>query len=548
MAYSRGPSFDMYDDDNDARTRKLTSLPNRNIVKMISEDRTLNQIKPPEKKLRKARVKFERRGSTGNMGFSYDILEELNTNLCLQTQFPCRPWSSGQDAPGSQDIYDVIRCISAVITSHIDDSASDKYVAKESYGIFNLGSMCDTVNAQRTPRPRPEVTDNKVLESVVSFVETVHAESLMEFEVIVISLIYLERIPLLTNDEFRINEANWKGVLFTCMVIASKMWDDFAMCNGDFADIFDQLRTSHLNDMEVILFTILGNSLTVSTSEYTKYLSQLNALQTEVKVRRHQVEVESMGGRGKSTSKAKNYFAFSPRANSRVLPSDTDGDSSEGFEHTEGFDAMDGEDSMSSGEWKQHFAGGADGDAISSSSSSVSHLLKLPSLNPLPVLGPLRKKPSAKAPSPPHRQASLGSTTSVESGAMDSSPEKQAPRPGMPKKSKSKKGLLRRIGSSFRKAWQTTSMRSSNWNSQSSLNVNDSDNEDEFPNEGSDMFYDKVSGQISNIIRTDTAPMQAVSYSYSIDLGNHGGVSSHHETDIWLGGHEDVSAEDVMAF
>lgn len=46
----------------------------------------------------------------------------------------------------------------------------------------------------------------------------------MEFECIVIALIYLERIPRLTNKKLRICALNWRYLLFICMMLSSKIW------------------------------------------------------------------------------------------------------------------------------------------------------------------------------------------------------------------------------------------------------------------------------------------------------------------------------------
>jgi hypothetical protein len=118
----------------------------------------------------------------------------------------------------------------------------------------------------------------------VSFVfSTVHRESQMEFECIVIALIYLERIPRLTNNKLRICALNWRHLLFTCMMLSSKIWsassthfdsmtfrDDLSMINSDYATIFSNLPLEKINAMEVQLLKLFDFSIKISLPEYEK--------------------------------------------------------------------------------------------------------------------------------------------------------------------------------------------------------------------------------------------------------------------------------------
>jgi hypothetical protein len=43
------------------------------------------------------------------------------------------------------------------------------------------------------------------------------------------SLIYVERLIKTTEGGLRPRSSNWRSVLFSCMILASKVWDDMSM-------------------------------------------------------------------------------------------------------------------------------------------------------------------------------------------------------------------------------------------------------------------------------------------------------------------------------
>jgi hypothetical protein len=53
-------------------------------------------------------------------------------------------------------------------------------------------------------------------------------------ECIVISLIYLEKLMLTSKIEIRV--VNWKPLVFTAILLASKFWEDINFWNIDYVD------------------------------------------------------------------------------------------------------------------------------------------------------------------------------------------------------------------------------------------------------------------------------------------------------------------------
>ena len=103
----------------------------------------------------------------------------------------------------------------------------------------------------------------------------------MEVDCIIISLIYIERLIKLSDGKLTPNPTNWRSVLFSCMVLASKVWDDLSMWNADFSKIgpsgftFSLART---NELEIALLRALEYKVKVGASEYAKYYFLLRGM------------------------------------------------------------------------------------------------------------------------------------------------------------------------------------------------------------------------------------------------------------------------------
>jgi len=109
--------------------------------------------------------------------------------------------------------------------------------------------------------PEVEETRNYCLNILVS--------CKMEKEVIMASLVYLERV-LIRND-YALTVRNWRKLVLTTLIIASKFWDDESFENHNFAKVFSLYDTEQINEMERMLLERIEYDLEITTPEYTKY-------------------------------------------------------------------------------------------------------------------------------------------------------------------------------------------------------------------------------------------------------------------------------------
>ncbi|GBG28180.1 Cyclin-Y-like protein 1 [Hondaea fermentalgiana] len=114
--------------------------------------------------------------------------------------------------------------------------------------------------------------------AIFAFIQNVYLRAQMEKECILMSFVYLERLLKATRGQLALNESNWKGVVLSTMILASKVWDDLSMSNGDFAKICPSFALKRINQIEVCLLEAMAYEVRVSSSQYTKYFFQLRSM------------------------------------------------------------------------------------------------------------------------------------------------------------------------------------------------------------------------------------------------------------------------------
>jgi hypothetical protein len=67
------------------------------------------------------------------------------------------------------------------------------------------------------------------LDEITNFYRDVFRCAQMESDCIIMSLIYAERLIKDTDGGLRPRPSNWRSLLFSCMILSSKVWDDLSM-------------------------------------------------------------------------------------------------------------------------------------------------------------------------------------------------------------------------------------------------------------------------------------------------------------------------------
>lgn len=169
------------------------------------------------------------------------------------------------------------QCVCGVIRAHILQSELDPEESEE-YFIFNDQEAHQFRGSMRNLKAGPR---RPSLDEITSFYRDVFNRAQMESDCVIMSLIYVERLVKCTAGQLRPRASNWRSIIFSSMVLASKVWDDLSMWNGDFSQTCPAGVTfslQRINELELAVLEALGYVVKVLASEYAKYYFLLRSM------------------------------------------------------------------------------------------------------------------------------------------------------------------------------------------------------------------------------------------------------------------------------
>ena len=119
------------------------------------------------------------------------------------------------------------------------------------------------------------------LDTITTFYRNVFSRAQMETDCIIMSLIYVERLIKVTGGILRPRRSNWRSLLFSCMILSSKVWDDLSMWNSDFSQtctVGVHFSVKRINELELAILKALSYKVKVLASEYAKYYFLLRSM------------------------------------------------------------------------------------------------------------------------------------------------------------------------------------------------------------------------------------------------------------------------------
>lgn len=88
-------------------------------------------------------------------------------------------------------------------------------------------------------------------------------------ECILVSLIYLEKI--MTTSKIEVRFSNWRPLVFTSILLASKFWEDICFWNFDYVENLDLYPLKSVNRMESEFLSLCNYNIYVSAELYSEY-------------------------------------------------------------------------------------------------------------------------------------------------------------------------------------------------------------------------------------------------------------------------------------
>ena len=99
-------------------------------------------------------------------------------------------------------------------------------------------------------------------------------------ECIIVTLIYLEKVMI--NGGIEIRYCNWKPLLFTAILLASKFWEDINFWNVDYVDALSIYNLKSINRMESEFVSLCEYNLFVSADLYAQYYLAVREISNKI--------------------------------------------------------------------------------------------------------------------------------------------------------------------------------------------------------------------------------------------------------------------------
>ena len=163
----------------------------------------------------------------------------------------------------------LIKCVCGVYRAHIVQASQESSFENDQFTVFNDENKIQSVPVIPT------------LDEITAFYRDVFRRSQMEADCIIVSLVFVERLIKVTGARLRPRACNWRSILFSCMVLSSKVNDDLSMWNVDFSQTCPsgvKFSLKRINQLEIATLSTLNFKVKVKASEYAKYYFLLRSM------------------------------------------------------------------------------------------------------------------------------------------------------------------------------------------------------------------------------------------------------------------------------
>ncbi|KAJ3242217.1 hypothetical protein HDU81_006629 [Chytriomyces hyalinus] len=258
----------------------LTALAAKSKIKKIRSQKAKERIR----KLASAAAEEEKEPNPGSLHrpagrslFSND-LEQQQLSMSRQTtamhKFNSCSTLFIDSTLSNADLQKTLKCVATALAVNIRRNHE-----------LNILKTVDIFSEKRHPLSKHIQFYLRILseEDIFKFLDCIFQAAELNVECAVITLVYIER--MLLNTGITLHSCNWARIVLGGLLLASKVWDDHAVWNVDFCQIFPDIVVSDLNELERWYMSAIQYNVSVKASIYARYYFELrDLLDTETRV------------------------------------------------------------------------------------------------------------------------------------------------------------------------------------------------------------------------------------------------------------------------
>jgi len=185
-----------------------------------------------------------------------------------------------------------MHCVAVFLSKTIkdfNDASSLDLKHREEYSIFDE-SLHPLTNTNANTEDVPSV------ETVEKLVKAIFKVGQLAPESLVMAVAYLERINKVNN--YHLFPHNWRRTILSVLILASKVWEDQAVWNIDFIELFPLATPSDLGQLEKKILTLLGFDVGLKASEFAIIYFDIRALAANHCTEEHFIELKPLNKEG----------------------------------------------------------------------------------------------------------------------------------------------------------------------------------------------------------------------------------------------------------
>jgi len=231
----------------------------------------------------------------------------------------------------SPDHHKTITCICGVYRAHIAESTRMDAHALDLITFCDAPAHAEEAHEKEEDRNQEHEHEQQhqqqrsqrdthvpPLNVIVDFVTHVFQKGKLEPECLITSLVYIERLMRHSRGRVRPHPTNWKSVLFSALVLASKMLDDMSMWNVDFANL---MNSSNSNNNSSSKNSSTGSryrsiSKNISTRSKANAISTKPSTNAKSSTKSNNAKASTKSNNAKASTKSNNAKA-STKSNNR---------------------------------------------------------------------------------------------------------------------------------------------------------------------------------------------------------------------------------------